>query len=47
MTGNSMADHGEKNTLAPALDSRRGSEDTECVLCYSMGQSFFVPLCIC
>ena len=42
-----MADHGERNTLASALDSRRESEDAESVVCYSMGQSFFVPLCIC
>ena len=42
-----MADHGEKPTLAPALDSHKGGEDIESALCYSMGQSFFVPLCIC
>ena len=42
-----MVDHGEKPTLAPASDSRRGEVDTESALCYSMGQSFFVPLCIC
>ena len=42
-----MADNGEKSTLAPASDSRRGRVDRESAVCYSMGQSFFVPLCIC
>ena len=42
-----MADHGEKPTLAPASDSRKERADAESVLCDSMGQSFFVPLCIC
>ena len=42
-----MADHGEKHTLAPTSDSRSEWVDTESVVCYSMGQSIFVPLCIC
>ena len=42
-----MADHGEKPTLGPALDSRKERSDAESVLSDSMGQSFFVPLCIC
>ena len=41
-----MADHGEKPTLVPALDSRREWVDAESVMCESMGQSFFVALCI-
>ena len=41
-----MADRGEKPTLAPALDSRREWADAESVVCDSMGQSFFVPLCM-
>ena len=46
-TGNSMADHGEKLTLAPASDSLLGSEQTQNWRCVSMGMSFFVALCIC
>ena len=42
-----MADHGEGDTLATALDSRRGWVDPESALSYSMVQSIFVPLCIC
>ena len=42
-----MAGHGENNTLDPASDSHRESEDAESVVCYSMGQAFFMPLCIC
>ena len=42
-----MADHGEKATLAPGWDSCREREDSESAVCDSMGQSFFVALCIC
>ena len=42
-----MADHVEKATLAPALNSRSELVDAESALCDSMEQSFFVPLCIC
>ena len=42
-----MADHGEKHTLAPASDSRKEKAGTESALYDSMGQSFFVALCIC
>ena len=42
-----MVDHGEKSTLALLSDSRRKREDAQSVVCDSMGQSFFVPLCIC
>ena len=38
-----MADYGEKPTLVPALDFREEWQDTEWALCYSMGQSIFVP----
>ena len=41
-----MADHGEKATLAPASDSRKDRAHAESVLSDSMGQSFFVALCI-
>ena len=42
-----MADHGEKGTLAQASDSCRECVEAELVACDSMGQSFFVALCIC
>ena len=42
-----MADHGEKPTLVPALDSHREGVNAESAMCFSMGQSFFVALCIC
>ena len=42
-----MADHGEKATLVPGSDSCRERADTESEVCGSIGQSFFVALCIC
>ena len=42
-----MADHGVKDTLAPALKSCREWVEAESGVCDSMGQSFFVALCIC
>ena len=37
----------EKPTLGLASDSREEKADAESALCDSMGQSFFVALCIC
>ena len=42
-----MADYGQKHTLGLASDSRKEEADAESALYDSIGQSFFVALCIC